>query len=352
MLSRRQFVMIVAATAMSRLKLTSAAEQRRFETCGVVLYPWDLTLTDWPERAANAGITTIGLHAARRLDVLIDFVRSEKGVRFLGRCRDLGVQVEYELHAMGDLLSRELYYQDTSLFRVDSSGQRSMDFNCCPNNPRALELISQSAVAVGRILKPTTGRYFYWPDDGREWCSCSECRGLTASEQATLVENAIVTELRRQLDDQATLAHIAYLHTIEPPRKVKPHPGLFVEFAPIERSYEHSIGRRDFALNHGSSDPKTHGGYLDALDANLEVFGKHHAQVLEYWLDVSRFSRWTRPSQKVPWNPDVVAADAEVYSGRGIKHVTSFATWIDDRYLKAFGEPPLEAYGRLLQGKG
>ncbi len=33
-----------------------------FDTRGVVLVPEDLSLADWPERAAGAGLTTISLH--------------------------------------------------------------------------------------------------------------------------------------------------------------------------------------------------------------------------------------------------------------------------------------------------
>ena len=73
----------------------------------------------------------------------------------------------------------------------------------------ALEIIAQKAVEYGTILKPTTGRYYYWPDDGREWCHCPKCKGLTSSDQATIVENAMVAALRKHLDPAATLSHIA-----------------------------------------------------------------------------------------------------------------------------------------------
>ena len=352
MLTRREFGLASASLlcgAVSRLKAAEAIATR-FQTRGVVLYPWDLSLADWPERAARAGITTIGLHAARRLDLLIDFVRSDRGLDFLERCRNLHVQVEYELHAMGDLLSRELYYQDTDLFRVDETGQRSIDFNCCPSSTRAVEIIAEKAVEVSRVLTPTTGRYFYWPDDGREWCHCSRCQELSSSDQAALVENAIVIALRRDVHPEATLCHIAYHHTITPPRKVQPHPGLFLEFAPIQRVYDRSIADPDVTLVHSSADPKTHAGYLSVLEENLKVFGRASAQILEYWLDVSRFSAWTRPAKKLPWNPEVLAADANQYAKLGIQHITSFATWIDDRYVVAHGEPPLDEYARILKG--
>lgn len=346
-MDRRDFL---AASLAAPAAAGTADPAPPFQTRGVIIYPFDLSLTDWPERAAAAGLTTLGLHAARRLDVLLDFIRSAVGQAFLSRCKKLGLQVEYELHALGDLLSRELFALDPDLFRMDAQGRRNPDANACPSSRQALDLIAAKAIEVGRVLKPTTGRYFYWPDDGRDWCHCPKCRGLSASEQATQVENAVVTILRKHHDPKATLCHLAYSHTLAPPKQVKPHPGLFLEFAPINRASDRSIGERDVKGTAGPPDPATHGGYLDLLDANLEVFGKDTAQVLEYWLDVSRASGWQRPSRKLAWSADLVAADARTYAAHGVRHVTCFGTWIDADYVRRFGEPPLAEYGRALRG--
>ena len=86
------------------------------------------------------------------------------------------------------------------------------------------------------------------------------------------------------------------------------------------------------------------------LDANLEVFPRETAQVLEYWLDVSRLSGWKRPAVKLPWDKDVLIADLESYRRRGIRHVTSFACFIDADYIKLHGDPQpaLADYGQAL----
>ena len=301
----------------------------RFDTRGVVLIASDLTLADWPERVAQAGLNTIALHAAERLDPLAEFVRGDPGQRFLADCRRLGLRVEYALHAMTDLLPRDLFSQDASLFRVDASGQRTPRSNCCPSSRRALEIIAARAVDYARIFAPTTRRYFYWPDDGCEWCQCDQCRELSGSDQALLVENAMLRELRR-FDPQATLSHLAYGPTLEPPRRVKPEPGIFLEFAPIGRAHD-----RPFAEQ---TDP-AQTDRLDVLDGNLAVFPCDTAQALEYWLDVSRFSRWRRPAVKLPWRPDVVRADLDAYARRGIRHITTFACYLDADYVPLHGEP-------------
>jgi hypothetical protein len=68
------------------------------------------------------------------------------------------------------------------------------------------------------------------------------------------------------------------------------------------------------------------------------VFPQLTAQVLEYWLDVSRFSKWKRPAVELPWNEGVFLQDAEAYAQLGIRQVTTFAVWTDADYLKHFGE--------------
>lgn len=77
-----------------------------FATRGVVLVREDLTLADWPQRAKAAGLTTIGLHHQNSPQAVIRCVQSDAGQRFLEQCRKLGLQVEYELHAMQELLPR------------------------------------------------------------------------------------------------------------------------------------------------------------------------------------------------------------------------------------------------------
>lgn len=342
-MDRRRFLQVTAGAGAAAMLATARAEgpAPRFQTRGVVLIPFDLTLDDWPERAAESGLTTIGLHAARRLDVLIRFIRSDAGQKFLEACRRLGLQVEYELHAMVDLLSREYAYLDMNMFRMDSTGQRNLDSNCCPSHPRALEIIGQTVLEVSRLLQPTTHRYFYWPDDGRDWCACEKCRGLSASEQALIVENHILQTLRRHHDPEAQVCHLAYGPTLTPPRQVTPEPGIFLEFAPITRSHSRPLAEQN---DPGQVDR------LEVLDANLAVFPRETAQVLEYWLDNSRFSGWTRPPQKLPWNNAVFRADLESYAQRGIRHITSFACFLDAEYASLHGPPwPVIAeYGRGL----
>jgi hypothetical protein len=337
-LSRRSFIG-AGLLALAGVAAGTASQSAPFLTRGVVLYPFDLTLTDWPALAHRAGLTTIALHAARHVDVLTGYIRSEPGQRFLRECRRLGLAVEYELHAMGDLLSREYLYRDPTLFRQNAQGQRVEDYNCCPSSPDALDIIGEKALEIAKTLKPTSHRYFYWPDDGREWCACRRCRGFSASEQSLLVGNHILRILRRW-DTKATLSHLAYGPTIAPPQQVKPSPGIFLEFAPIGRSHD-----RPYA----EQTPRDTAESIEMLDANLKVFNASEAQVLEYWLDVSRFSQWKRPAVRIPWKREVFLADVETYRRRGIRHLTSFACFIDAEYRQMHKDLRfIEEYGQGL----
>ena len=124
------------------------------------------------------------------------------------------------------------------------------------------------------------------------------------------------------------------------PARVRPEPGVFLEYAPIKRRYDIPYEKQ---AGPGQADG------LEALDANLKVFPADTAQVLEYWMDVSRFSHWKRPAVRLPWLPDVLEADVATYAARGIRHVTSFAVYVDADYRRKHGEPEFIAeYGAIL----
>jgi hypothetical protein len=308
-----------------------------FKTRGVVITPNDVTLGDWQKRAKQAGLTTIALHPFP--STVLSFVQTDDGQAFLQKCHRLGLQVEYELHAMRELLPRNMFLKDKSLFRMNEKGERVPDANLCVRSPSALDIAAENALKFARSLQPTTGRYFFWGDDGQPWCRCHRCRDLTDSDQALLFENHLIKALRR-LNPKASLAHLAYANTLSPPSAVKPEAGIFLEYAPIKRRYDIPYKEQTAADQRDA---------LSALDANLKVFPADSAQVLEYWLDVSRFSGWKRPAVKLPWRRDVLESDLATYGSRGIRHVTSFAVYVDSEYRQRFGEPTfIQEYGEAL----
>ena len=312
-----------------------------FTTRGVVLVPEDLSLSDWPERAAAAGLTTVALHHGVSPAQVARFVASPSGQDFLARCARLGLHVEYELHAMRELLPRDLFATQPDVFRMNDRGERTADANLCVDSARALELVAANAARLARELPPTTSRYFLWGDDGLPWCRCPACRVFSDSEQALLLENHLLRALR-QIDPAARLAHLAYANTAAPPQRVKPEPGIFLEWAPIRRRYD-----APYDSQNGADASDT----LAQLAANLRVFPADTAQALEYWLDVSRFSGWKKPAVRLPWRADLMRADALSYRALGLRHITTFAAWIDADYRERFGDPAaIREYGRILEG--
>jgi hypothetical protein len=352
-MNRRDVLCGITSLSIGSIALGETNGTPPTKTPGIVLTPFDLSLSDWPARAQRAGIKTIALHAARRLDVLHDFILSDAGQAFLEDCSRRNIHVEYELHAMSDLLSREYFYKDPTLFRMDGSGRRNPDFNCNPLSERALEIIAEKAVAWARIFRPTTERYFYWPDDGAAWCESHQARGFSASEQSLLVENAIVKALRKHIPPEAKLSHLAYHNTLEPPRQIQPEAGIFLEFAPIMRRYDQSISNESHSTKSTQhQNPATNAGYIELMRRNLETFGKSESQVLEYWLDASMFSSWNRPSVRLPWRADVCGRDVEFYRSVGFETITTFAAFLDAEYVQMFGDiqPVLTEYGECFRG--
>jgi hypothetical protein len=247
--------------------------------------------------------------------------------------------VEYELHAMRDLLPRTLFDKDKNLFRMNEKGERTPDANLCLHSRQALEIVLENAVTMSRTFRPTTSRYFLWGDDGKPYCRCPQCAVLSDSDQALILENHLLDALRTQ-DAKAQVAHLAYALTLSPPSQIKPKPGVFLEYAPIRRRYD---------LPFASENDPTQRSHLEALDANLAVFGSEGAQALECWLDVSKFSGWKKPAKKLPFNGNAFVADLNAYAQRGIRHITTFAVFIDADYVARYGElAVLDEYGAGL----
>jgi len=315
-----------------------------FDVRGVVLRPDDIRTLDWPALAKAARLTTVATHDPKKPSVVESFMRSETGREFSQACRDAGLQIEHELHVMREFLPRDLFAKNPELFRMTEDGQRDPRVNCCVSNKTTLEIVSENAAKCAKALPPTSGRYFFWIDDNKPMCCCRRCRGFSASDQALILENAMLQAVRA-VDDRATLAHLAYANTLPAPKKVKPEPGIFLEFAPIERHYMIKLSRREVTGRRGL----THGQLLDFLDANLEVFDTGSAQVLEYWLNARMFYRQARETDfPLFWSQGIFLADLEEYAKRGIRRVTSFASGLDGAYVSKFGNPPVAAYGKGL----
>lgn len=320
-----------------------ADKESWFQMRGAVLSVQDLATVDWPLIAKLSGINTIGTHMLP--GEVIGFMESGKGRAFLDECRRYGIDVEHQLHSMGELLPRELFSEDSTMFRMDRHGHRVPDFNCCPHSEKALEIIASNAAKFAEALPATNHRYYFWLDDNSEPCYCPECKELSASDQALIIENRMLDSIRK-VDPEATLAHLAYQATLPPPVKVKPSEGIFLEFAPIERQWDRPLSDLDAP---GRKGRMSHREVVDYLEDNLKVFPAETAVVLEYWLDVSLASGWKKPAVNLPWHPEAFASDLETYAGYGIKNITSFAVYMDSTYFGSYPRQTcLSDYGTMM----
>jgi hypothetical protein len=299
----------------------------------------------WHDLVAEAGLTCVGIHpdqslgAVNAVDALVASLEGGPAAEFVRRLRVAGVDVEYELHALAWLLPRSQFDLHPDWFRMDARGERTPDVNACPSAADALAVIEERSALLAARLAPSTGRHHLWVDDLEDSrCRCPRCAGLSTSDQYLVLYNAIARGVRRT-DPRAMQSYLAYYEALEPPAVVKPGPGIFLEFAPVRRDSAVPIGRVDCPAN------VEHVRHLDAL---LGEFDVRETQVLEYWMDNSRFSGWKKPATEFPFHREAIAADARWYHDRGIRSMTSFACFYDREYVGRCGLPPIGEYGRIL----
>ncbi|MFX0098410.1 MAG: DUF4838 domain-containing protein [Candidatus Hodarchaeota archaeon] len=311
---------------------------------GVVLFTRDVS-RQWIEWMKDANLNLLGIHpyfkkSVKFLDKTIEFVKSERGEQLLSLVKEAGIDVEYELHAISWLIPRKLFKKNPEWFRVNKMGKRTNDFNCCVSSNEALEIITRNSKKLAEVLVPSTNRYFLWQDDGRSvFCNCDECSGYSASDQALMMVHAALEGIK-EVNSKGKISYLAYNMTIEPPRKVKPEQDVFLEFAPISRKFNKSIGDESNPANVN---------YSKKLKDLIRVFGKDDAHVLEYWLDDSLFSKYMEFRRvKLPFYPEVLEKDVKFYKSLGFDSITSFAAFLDEKYVKKNGNPPIKEYGRIL----
>jgi hypothetical protein len=328
-LTRRQFLRtggagLAALTCAGSLTAADLAVSPAIR--GLVMVPETLAWADWPSRAKRVGLNTLVLHHPESPKALLEFVQSKSGAEFREQCTTARIDLEFDFHAMRDLVPRDLFKENPSLFRMDKDGRRTPVLNFCVSSTEALRIAGENAVKYAKEFQPTTGCYYYWSDACAEWCRCEKCRELSDSDQLLLAENALVAAIRKS-EPQAQVAHLACHASMPAPSQVKPAPGVFLQYAPV---------RRDYDVPYSRQTDKAKLDSLWFLEENLKVFPAKTAQIVEYWLDVTRFPPGSGP---LPWNRERFLADLATYKSFGLRHIKSFANGLDADYVKRHGEP-------------
>jgi len=302
----------------------------------ITLLPSDLSWNGW-DRLLGPVLKTLIMHSSA--DGLKEWAGTSEARDLLKRMADRGVEVEYVMHICSEILPRKLFGKHPELFRMNEQWQRVPDANLCPSNPAVEAVLARHLRPYFDALRPTTGRYHLGPDDNRPWCFCRQCRMLTWSDQNLLFANMLARILRRW-DRRAKVAYIAYKPAIEPPVAVKPEKNVFLLFAPIERDYRHALAEERTAKD---------AYYRRSAEELLAYFGRKDSTLIEYWLDVSMFSRWMAPRQKVPVPAKVMRADLAYYRSAGFDLIATFGAWLDQAYVQEFGDGPVQDFVKSWQ---
>ncbi|MBQ0125434.1 MAG: DUF4838 domain-containing protein [Clostridiales bacterium] len=295
----------------------------------LLIHPEELSMK-WIDRARSCGLTTLALRprggyiAPISLVEMLDMLDTEEYRKMLDYAAENGLEIEYECHAAGYLLPRDMFETHPEWFRLDESGNRNPDCNFCVSNEEALEYVSDRAASLAEKLYLSTHNYYFWLDDKKDVdCRCDKCASLSPSDKNLTVMNRMLEKIKKKIPD-AKLCCLCYQDTLEVPKKVTPDKDIFLEYAPIERDM-HS--------------PVRNQGYAEKVSALLDFFGKENSKVLEYWFDNSMFSDWKKPPKKFVPEKDVIKDDIAFYKELGFENVSSFACFLGEDYEELFGEP-------------
>ena len=313
---------------------------------GIIIHPDELEWS-WVERLQEAHLNVLALHppggvnAHLTLEAAIHHRLLPQTQAIFNRLGHMGVEIEYEAHAMGWLLPRSLFAVKPDWFRMDENGKRVSDFNLCPSQPEALDYVAARAEQLARLLNVDSNRYFFWLDDVSNCsCHCEKCRALSVSDQQLIVVNAMLRGIRRYRPD-AKISYLAYHEANAAPEKVEPLSSIFLEYAPFHRNAHRPLLDSECPENVQEAQ---------SLRPLLSYFGTKDSQVLEYWMDNSMYSNWTKPPKQFKLDEAVMQSDVKAYREMGFESITSFGCYLGADYRELWGEPPVKRYGEILLG--
>lgn len=309
---------------------------------GIIIAPEDMNGVDYLQKAATLGLNTLAFHTGGPNHNLLDALKDVRTEEFREKCRQAGLNCEYEEHAAGQFLPAELFESHPEYFACNREGIRQCGKNTgwCLSSAGMKEYITESAENLARELQTASHNYYFWgEDDDNALCRCPACSRYSIADLNILNANAIAEGIRR-VDPLANVSLLAYSSgTFELPEKVEPHEALFLEFAPYRRHY-------DCAFDDPADEVNTK--FRKDLLKLLQYYPAERTHVLEYWLDVSYFSHYTTPLKKVGATAELMKRDLEFYYSCGIRNFSTFAAMMNKEYFDEFGEEELNVYAELL----
>ena len=173
--SRRDAIQMLAGGFISMAWLSRSAptlhggEVSAARLKGLVVVPDNLSLDDWPGRVKRAGLNTICLHHWASANAIVQLIDTDLGQKYVEQCQHAGLDMEFDFHAMSDLVPRDLFTKDQSLFRAEEDGNRTARRNFCVHSKNAMAIAVNNARVFAKKLPTTTGCYYYWSDGCAAW---------------------------------------------------------------------------------------------------------------------------------------------------------------------------------------
>ena len=295
------------------------------------------------DRLADAGVSVLGIHpvggtkAVESLNDLLLKLKDPDFKRILDYSISKGLEIEYEFHAAGHLLPRNLFKKNPELFRMDEQGKRASDYNFCVSNPETLKIVSERGAELAELLYGNNNKFFFWMDDGKKaFCHCPKCKRLTPSDQQTMALNAILSKIKQKRPN-AKMAYLAYFEAVSPPVNVQPQKDVFLEYAPFEKYTATGENAKDVIEKEQAM-----------LTPLLEFFGAENSRVLEYWYDNSLYSKWKKPPEKFKLDENRLNCDVAYYKAKGFSHISTFACYLGDDYEALHGEVDITPFTKAV----
>lgn len=322
--------------------MSETKKGRRAATLGMLIHPDELS-EGWIDRLVRCGIDVLGIHppggkeAPETLRSLLARIGTPRFRELIDYARAQGLSVEYELHAAGYLMPKDLFETHPHYFRMNEAGERVNDWNFCVSDPEALDLFAKRAAELALSLYGSDSKFYFWMDDGHDLhCHCPKCCGLSPSDQQMIALNAMLREIRKHIP-QAKMAYLAYYDSLQPP-EIVPAEGIFLEYAPMEK---YTAKKEDAAER--IAREKAMIGPL------AERFGWQDAKVLEYWYDNSLYSRWKKPPAKFVLQEETMVREMREYQALGFDSLATFACFLGEDYELLHGDFDVAPFAAALE---
>ena len=298
----------------------------------ILIYPQEIT-KKWIDKMADGGVDVLGIHPVGDMEELLTKMEGAEFRELLDYAISKGMQIEYCFHALSYVLPRKLFESNPEYFRINEKGERSKDFNMCPSNLDALEIITEKAYELAGRLYGNNEKFHFWiDDDDGGFCKCERCSKMTASDQQMVMLGAMIKGVKRRYPD-AKLSYLAFQAAIEPPSMKFDTDGIYLEYAPVNRWFPDEPHRFGIISREQASKKPL-----------LDYFGNKDATVLEYWLDNSLLSRWKKPPKPYKCDGERLKKEVKEYLELGYRDVSTFGCFLDEDYEKLYGEADISAF--------